>query len=109
MPKAKYSLEARQTSGIYAIVNLVNGYMYIGQTAFRFSERWSNHCCDLNQGTHGNRLLQEDWKTYGPDAFEFRILESRRLGLDPPMDYLIVEQRYIAAANVPLYNKFRDR
>ncbi len=104
MARPKYSIEARTQSGIYAIANTVNGWMYIGQTAFKFSERWSNHIVLLNKGTHPRFQLQADWNIYGASAFDFRILEFRRLGLDPQMDYLAVEKKHIRAALVPLYN-----
>lgn len=109
MPKVKYSLEARRQSGVYAIVNKVTGCMYIGQTSFRFSERWANHCVGLRQGKHGNAALQRDWNTYGADAFEFRILEGQENGRGLVMDYYAAERRWLAAATAPLYNKFDDR
>ena len=38
--------------------------------------RWVRHRCHLNQGVHQNRLLQEDWDTYGETAFEFTVIEQ---------------------------------
>lgn len=30
----------------------------------------------LKMGTCPNKALQEEWKTFGPDAFEFNVLEE---------------------------------
>ena len=35
---------------------------------------------ELNNGTHRNKLLQDEWKQYGKDAFVFEVLEI----LEPP-------------------------
>ena len=59
-------------SGIYGIVNLRNGRVYVGQGGF--NRRWPVHIRLLNQGRHHCKELQADWQEYGTDAFEFRVL-----------------------------------
>ena len=60
-------------TGIYAIVNTVNGKRYIG-SAVKFEKRWRGHRNDLKCGGHHSRYLQAAWNKYGSNAFEFRKL-----------------------------------
>lgn len=69
-----YDKATWRSSGIYAIVNKVNGRRYIGATG-RFMYRWTSHRLLLNKGKHPTRGLQQDWSAYGSDAFEFVILQ----------------------------------
>lgn len=59
-------------SGIYAIVNIQNNRVYIGQGSF--ASRWPVHIRLLNQGKHHCWDLQADWLKYGANAFEFRVV-----------------------------------
>lgn len=58
--------------GIYAIKNIENGKMYIGQST-NLSHRKSSHFYDLKAGKHHNRLLQSEYNE-NPQAFKFEIL-----------------------------------
>lgn len=62
-------------SGIYEIVNLVNGKRYVG-SACNLKQRKIDHWKLLRRGTHHSRYLQASWNKYGEDAFEFRLIES---------------------------------
>ena len=57
-------------SGIYEIVNTVNGKRYIGQTS-NFKKRWKEHRTGMKRGDHGNAHLQRAWNKYGEAAFKF--------------------------------------
>ena len=61
-------------SGIYSIRNLINGKFYIG-SALNIKARWAAHKSDLSRGIHTNSYLQRAWAKYGPEAFEFVVLE----------------------------------
>ncbi len=60
--------------GVYAIINIVNGKMYIGS-----SKKLEGHCAcyfhDLRKGVHGNLHLQRAFNKYGEKVFVLEILE----------------------------------
>jgi len=60
--------------GIYAIINKVNGKMYIGSSR-NLSNRKSQHFSDLRSNIHDNNYLQKAWNKYRSENFEFKILE----------------------------------
>lgn len=61
--------------GIYAIENLVNHKIYIGQSVHIY-QRWREHKCYLRNNNHRNLHLQKSWLLYGESNFEFRIIEK---------------------------------
>lgn len=61
-------------TGIYEIVNLVNGKRYIG-SAVDWKRRKRIHRYQLAKDRHHNSILQRAWVKYGPEAFEFRLIE----------------------------------
>jgi group I intron endonuclease len=79
-----------KTSGIYKIINKVNGKYYVGSSN-DIRCRWSGHKKQLKRNNHNNPHLQFSWNKYGPDNFEFVIVE------ETPEDKL-VEQHYLDIA-----------
>lgn len=62
-------------SGIYIIINIVNGKYYIGQ-AQDINRRWQTHQSNLSRNINEpNEYLQNAWNKYGKDNFYFGILE----------------------------------
>lgn len=61
-------------TGIYQILNKINGKSYIG-SAVNFIKRYGSHRWQLNNNRHGNIHLQRAFNKYGADAFEFIVLE----------------------------------
>ena len=57
---------------IYAISNVYNEKMYIGQTK-NIEKRWYKHTSDLKNRKHHSKSLQDDWDKYGEEGFEFII------------------------------------
>jgi group I intron endonuclease len=62
------------SGGIYAIRHKVKGKQYIG-SAVNFYNRFKEHRSKLRRGIHHSKKLQNAWVKYGPDAFEFVVLE----------------------------------
>ena len=91
-------MKAEQYSGIYEILNLVNGKRYIG-SAVRFARRWAVHRCRLRRGAHDNKHLQAAWNKYGEAAFVFKPLL-----ICAAKDLIDYEQRCLDGYR-PEYNK----
>jgi group I intron endonuclease len=87
-------------SGIYEIVNLANGHRYIG-SAVDLKGRWRTHRANLNGNKHHNKHLQSAWNKYGPDRFEFRVIEHCFIFV-----LIFREQHYIDTLK-PQYNTAR--
>lgn len=93
-----HALEDLSRTGIYSIVNKVNGKFYIGSASVDdkvpsqsgFYARWAHHLGCLNRGEHGNLHLQRAWNKYGAVAFRFQILEFVE-----PEHCIEVEQTYL--------------
>lgn len=86
-------------SGIYEIVNKVNGNRYVGQS-HDIQVRWRKHRQKLRHGTHDNCHLQSAWNKYGEDSFEFNVL-FRCFPIKMFMD--MMEQHYMDMLK-PEYN-----
>lgn len=61
-------------SGIYQIVNLINGKFYIG-SAVDLNRRGKRHFRDLRLNKHDNKYLQNSYNKYGEESFRFLVLE----------------------------------
>ena len=61
--------------GIYAIKNLINNKVYIGQTGENFLRRYLHHDWKLRNNSHDNEHLQRAFNKYGSDNFVFEIVE----------------------------------
>jgi|688.fasta_scaffold329279_1 group I intron endonuclease len=63
-----------QKSGIYKIINKVDGKYYVGRSK-NMHKRWKTHMRDLLYNRHSNIHLQRAWNKYGYDNFEFIVVE----------------------------------
>lgn len=63
-------------TGIYLIVNCVNGKIYVGSSARSFDRRKITHLHDLRKNQHHSPRLQNAWNKYGESSFEFHIIET---------------------------------
>lgn len=77
------------TSGVYQILCVSNGKIYIG-SAVQMCSRWDQHCHSLRRGNHRNIHLQRAWDKYGEANFEFAVLETVE-----PSYLLVAEQSWI--------------
>jgi len=69
------SMARAATYYVYALVNILNGRTYIGQTK-RLSARKRQHRSDLNLGKHSNDHLQKAWRKYGEESFDFMVISE---------------------------------
>jgi group I intron endonuclease len=74
---------------IYRILNVVTDQFYVG-SAVNFRRRRWEHLNALNKKEHHCVRLQEAWDVYGPNAFEFEVLEEV-----PDEQQLLVEDSYL--------------
>jgi group I intron endonuclease len=86
-----------RASGIYEIVNTLNGKRYVG-SAVDFRLRWNGHRMHLRRGSHHSRHLQVSWAKHGEAAFEFRVIRECERA-----DLIAVEQAAIDSLK-PEYN-----
>lgn len=94
----KHSLEETHRTGIYYILNTLNGKFYIGSTSWignfpsrmGFRHRWGCHINDLKANRHESRHLQNAWNKYGEENFDFCIAEFVE-----PERCIEVEQMYL--------------
>jgi group I intron endonuclease len=77
--------------GIYKIVNLINGKVYVGST-YEFRHRYNRHNSNLNRFKHSPKLRNSVNK-YGFNAFEFRIIKV--LQNTSEINLMAWEQKYI--------------
>lgn len=75
--------------GVYAIINRLNGHIYIG-SSINIHRRKFRHFRYLKEGIHENTHLQRAYNKYGESEFEFIILETTT-----PDIRLIAEQTYL--------------
>lgn len=61
-------------TGVYAIINDVNGKAYIGSSGYNFHSRKARHLKGLRGGNHFNPHLQSDFNLFGTQNFTFKIL-----------------------------------
>ena len=62
-------------TGVYVIVNTVNGKIYVGSAARSFNHRFGQHRGALRYCKHHTSHLQAAWNKYGEAAFQFVVLE----------------------------------
>ena len=62
-------------TGVYCLLNTVNGKRYVGSASVSLKVRIKSHRNCLRSGRHGNCYLQRAWNKYGEEAFEFSVLE----------------------------------
>lgn len=61
-------------SGVYKIINIINGKFYIGSSE-NLERRRREHFRELKSNRHANKKLQHSYNKYGKDNFKFEIIE----------------------------------
>lgn len=86
-------------SGIYFILNKVSLKLYIGSAVY-FARRRSEHFTRLSKNIHHNEHLQRAYNKYGPEAFDFIIVELVEL------DKLIERETYYITKHKAIEEEF---
>ncbi|MFH1183921.1 MAG: NUMOD3 domain-containing DNA-binding protein [Chloroflexota bacterium] len=87
-----------KASGVYQILNRINGKRYVG-SAVNLRKRWGSHRSFLRHGNHPNPYLQNAWNLYGSKAFAFGVLEYV-----PDLERLLEREQHYMDALHPEYN-----
>ncbi len=77
--------ETRPPMGVYIVRNLHNGKVFIGGSR-NLTGKLNSIRFQLEHGSCVIRELQEDFRTWGPSAFEFGVLDTLEPGPDPAGD-----------------------
>lgn len=85
-------------TGVYQILNTVNGKSYVGSTADSFGSRWSKHRHQLRLNKHHSIVLQRAYNKYSEKSFKYTILQYSL-----PKDCIRKEQWFIDVIK-PEYN-----
>jgi hypothetical protein len=90
--------ESRRPMGVYQVRNTVNGKLLVGASV-DLPSILNRHRAALRMGGHLNRELQKDWIEFGPEAFEFEVLDTlttpERPGYDPSDDLRALEELWL--------------
>jgi len=89
------------TCGIYQIVNMINGHIYIG-SAVNFRMRKNEHWRRARKGIHHSTYFQLAWNKYGESSFEFEPL------IECPVDLLAYYEQQFIDLGKPEYNMSID-
>lgn len=82
---AEYQQQKREM-GVYEIVNKSTGQRYLAVSP-TLQSVWNKEQFVLSMGTHMNKALQRDWTKLGAESFEYRVVETLKLGDDIRNDY----------------------
>lgn len=80
-------------SGIYKIINKINGKYYVGSSN-NLKLRLYNHRMELRGNRHKNKYLQNAWNKCGEKNFDFVIIE-----ITSPENRIAIEQKYLNICN----------
>jgi len=84
-------------SGVYQILNRINGKRYIGST-INIKRRWQGHLNRLRYGQHGNQHLQQAFDKHGENTFVFSVLEYTETQM------LVEREQHYLNVYLPEYN-----
>ena len=74
--------ERAQQAGVFGVKNTANDKVLLG-SSLNLAGALNGQKFMLSIGAHPNSPLQQDWNTYGADAFSFDILELVKPSDDP--------------------------
>ena len=84
-------------SGIYCIINIINGKKYIGSSKNIRIRLWT-HRSELRHNHHDNQHLQNAWNKYSESKFDYYVIEPCS------EDILLEREQYYINTIKPEYN-----
>jgi hypothetical protein len=91
--------ETPRPMGVYRVLNRENGNALIAASA-DLTAILNRHRAQLNFGSHPDGELQRDWDRFGPEAFEFEILDTLEPkdapDYDPADDLEVLREMWLA-------------
>lgn len=101
--------EKPRPAGVFLVRNRINGKVLLGSSP-DLPGMLNRQRFQLENGSHPDRELQQEWNACGPDAFAFEVLDevkpSSEPGYDPAEDLRVLKQMWLeklTASNEPLY------
>jgi hypothetical protein len=111
--RAELKRQYRETlpeAGIFLVTNTAEGKVLLG-SSLNLHGPLEKHRFLLENHSHRNRRLQEDWDRLGPDAFRFEIAEKVKRTDDPGFriedELELLEQIWLEKL-APYYNAFNE-
>jgi hypothetical protein len=89
--KKKLKEQYKQTvrpMGVYQIKNLANGKILVGSSR-DLPGKINSHRFQLKMGSHMNRVLQDEYTSFGEEKFVFEVLDHLEPKEDPAYDYTV--------------------
>lgn len=79
-------IETTRPMGVYQVKNLANGKIFI-DSSLEVNGKMNRVKFQLDHGSHPNINLQNDFKEFGADKFEFKIIDYLEPKEDAKSDY----------------------
>jgi len=88
--------EIKTYMGVIQITNRINGKIFIAAYP-NLKNRWLTIKSQLETGMHVNSQLQKDWNEYGPEAFDYKVLEEKDTEkvMDIPWEVKQMEKKWL--------------
>jgi hypothetical protein len=67
--------QVKRPMGVYRIINTRNEKSFVG-FGTELQAKINRHQTELKFGSHRNRELQEEWKSFGAFSFRFEVLDE---------------------------------
>jgi hypothetical protein len=111
--KIRLYKETPRPAGVFRIVNTTNGKSLLGSSP-DLPGMLNRQRFQLENGSHPDRELQNDWNNLGSDVFTFEILDKleppKEPGYDPSEDLRALKQLWLdkyTESGEPLYSQSR--
>ena len=105
--KIKEYKDTPRSMGVFQIKNKLNGKILIGSSN-NLPAILNRFRAELKMGSCRNIILQEEWKQFGPEAFEFEQLEILK-PLDDPSNNPADDLHFLEELWIEKLNPYGDK